>query len=97
MNDATQLRELSLAIECALIAQDLPLANRLLDERLLLLQSICAIGKFDAELILAAQSAIALDKKLCAALDSEKSVLQQHLHDVITANKATRLYRAHAK
>lgn len=97
MNDATQLRELSSAIECALIAQDLPLANRLLDERLLLLQSICAIGQFDAELTLAAQSAIALDEKLCAALDSEKNVLQQHLHDIITANKATRLYRAHAK
>ncbi|MGE6134562.1 hypothetical protein [Aeromonas salmonicida] len=97
MNDATQLRELSSAIELALAVQDLPLAHRLLDERLLLLQSICAIGQFDAELILAAQSALALDEKLCSALDSEKNILQQRLHDVITANKATRLYRAHAK
>ena len=97
MKDATKLRELSSAIEGALAAQDLPLAHRLVDERLAFLQSLCAIGQFSQELVLAAKAVLALDGKLCVVLEMEKCDLQQRLRDVMVADKGTQMYKAHSR
>jgi len=97
MKDATKLSELSTAIEDAVVAQDFPLAHRLIDERLLFLQSLCAMGQFDSELVLAAKSALTLNETLSVTLESEMRDLQRRLHDLMTADKAMQLYKTNSK
>lgn len=97
MKDATKLSELSTAIEDAVVAQDFPLAHRLIDERLLFLQSLCAMGQFDSELVLAAKSALTLNEALSVTLESEMRDLQRRLRDLVTADKAMQLYKTNSK
>lgn len=97
MTNANRLTQLTAGITDALDKQDLPLANQLADERLLFLQCLCAADEFDSELINAAISVLAHDTQLSIGIESEKSNIQQRLRNVITADKATQLYRENCK
>ena len=97
MTDASKLQQLTMGIIDALVEQDLQLAHQLVEDRLLFLQSLCAIGEFDSELVLAAKSVLTLDEEVSVRLEAEKSDIQLRLRDFMTAEKATQSYKFHSK
>ncbi|MBL0445181.1 hypothetical protein JD509_06760 [Aeromonas veronii] len=93
MNDAERLCQLTHSIADAFAVNDLLYVNKLIDERLLLLECICNMKPWSVELKAVAKLVREQDKIISLRIESEMNDIQQHLANRVIAIKAVKSYK----
>lgn len=97
MNDVQHLLKLNKLLESAIKSRNLPLAHDLADKRLILLDKIYQAKKYSSELIDAVNVILDSEQFLTDMIVYEKNEIKKKLLSIIASDKASQLYKSHAK
>lgn len=97
MNDVQHLLKLNKLLESAIKSRNLPLAHDLADKRLILLDKIYQANKYSSELIDAVNVILDSEQYLTDMIVYEKNEIKKKLLSIIASDKASQLYKSHAK